>query len=145
MKGRRFVHLSAAALLCAVVLTACGQRLPELPAEPAVYARGDFQPAGEESGYATVEKDGKVFIPYGVLRSRGLFSRLTDAFGPCLGYVEGDEADRIYALAGADTDVWLIEYYTAGVMENPVVLREVGSRGAETPAGVESLGYDYWK
>jgi hypothetical protein len=39
----------------------------------------------------------------------------------------------------------LIEYYTAGIMEQPVILREINTKNNKSvPSSVESFDYDFW-
>lgn len=137
--------ICTALALCMLLLTACSSRRPPLPDEPVIYQQGEISPADEDAGYATVEHDGKVFVPYGILRGRGLFRDVSYAFGDCLGYIGDDSYTRIYALAGQSPEAWLIEFYEGGEMEQPVVLREIGTKGAAAPACVESLEYEIWK
>lgn len=65
---------------------------------------------------------------YGGIKSKGIFDSLDYAFDKCLGYVDNDKADRIYSLKGQSTDEWLIEYYTKGFMEQPIIYREINKK-----------------
>lgn|GEM_PF-5221155 len=131
--------------LCALLLTACASRLPPLPDDPVIYRQGEITTTDEDTGCVTAEYGGKVFATYGVLRGRGIFRDISYAFGDCLGHVEGDENQRIYALAGQSPEEWLIEFYEGGMMEAPMVLRELGTLGGPVPECVESLQYEIWK
>lgn len=127
------------------ILTGCKGKVYDLPDNPIVFEFGEFN-TDNGDGYMAVEHNGKAYIMYGAIKSRGLLSDISYAFGECLGYVGDDEADRIYALADESTDEWLIEYYVDGIMENPVVLREISAKGNNNiPNCVESFEYDYWK
>ena len=140
-------NVCGALTLCLLLglLAGCGAKRQGLPAEPVIFQKGEFCPAGEESGYVTVEHDGKTFILYGSIRPKGALRDLSYAFGDCLGYVEGDENDRIFALKGSSAEEWLIESYQGGIMDQPMVLREIGTRGSgPLPDSVESFGYEYW-
>lgn len=145
MKKRRSVTI-AVSISTALALSGCQGRLKDLPDDPAVFKTGDLYLEEEDTGYKTIEYDDRVYIMYGGIRSKGLFGDLTYAYGDCLGYVEGDRSDRIYALANEATDEWLIEYSAEGLMEQPVVLREISKRGhSNVPDSVESFDYDYRK
>ena len=128
------------------ILTGCGGRVYDLPDDPIVFKSGEFNPSNDD-GYVTVECNGKAYIMYGEIKSKGLLSDLSYAFGECLGYVEDDDAHRIYALAGESTEEWLIEYYCVGLMDPPpIVLREISAKGSDNiPDCVKPFGYDYWK
>ena len=138
------------------MLTGCQSKWRELPDNPIVFQSGEFVPEKEEvdtededGGYRTVEYNDKVYIMYGEIKTRGLFmfQDFSYAFGDCLGYVEDDTSDLIYALENESTDEWLIEYYYSGLMDPPpVVLRELSTKeNGDIPDSVESFDYDYWK
>ena len=132
-------------ILLAAMLSGCG-RIASLPAEPVCYTKGTFSPPQEDTGYCTVEYADKVYILYGSLKGRGVLGNISYAYGDCLGYVENDETDLIYALSGESADVWLIERDSEGFMSVPVVLREIHSKGlADIPDSVEPFGYAYWE
>lgn len=134
-------------LLTAIfILTGCQSKLKDLPKEPIVFKSGELNPEDEDTGYATVEYGDKIYIIFGGIRAIGLLRDISYAYGDCLGYVEDDEADRIYSLVNESTDEWLIEYYVDGIMEQPIVLREISAKGNDKiPGSVKSFDYDYWK
>ncbi|MBQ9392755.1 MAG: hypothetical protein IJU18_02015 [Oscillospiraceae bacterium] len=134
----------AAAALC-LLLCGCMERIPPLPDEPLVFTEGEFFPPEEESGYVTLEQEGKVYILYGIPKARLPLGGQTAVFGECLGTVEGNEQVHVFALAGEDSDVWLLVQDTVALMEPAVVFREIRSKGTvECPASVEPYGYEYW-
>ena len=135
----------AALALCTLLLIGCGSKLPPLPDDPVIFQRGEINPEGEDTGYVTVEHDGKVFVPYGILRGRGLFRDVSYAFGDCLGCMGDGSYAKIYALAGQSPEEWLIDFYEGGEMEQPMVYRELGTLGGPVPECVESLEYEIWK
>ena len=61
---------------------------------------------------------------------------LSYAYGDCLGYVKGDENERVYALK--DAEGWIITFYEGGMMEQPMVWREIGDTG-DVPESVEAF------
>ena len=132
----------AALLLTAVlVIAGCGAKRQSLPDDPVIFRRGEYLWEGAVTPDPTVEIDGRTYIPYAAIRPR-LFGDVNYAFGDCLGYVEGDERDRIYALKDAPAEQWLIEYYEDAIVEQPIVLREADTRGIEIPWSVKSLGWE---
>ena len=130
-----------------ILLSLCGcKKIEELPNDAINYESGEISFENEESGYKTIEYNNKVFIMYGNIKPKGFFRDLSYAYGNCLGYIDDDKDDRIYALLNENSDEWLIEYYTAGMMEQPIVLREISTKGKiKVPDIVESFDYDYWK
>ena len=121
-------------------------KLKALPDNPILFKSGELEVDDEDTGYRTVEYEGKRFIMYGKIKPNGLLGNINYAYGNCLGYVDDDKLDRIYALNGESTDEWLIEYYVTGIMEEPVILREITTKNKkEIPSSVESFDYDYWK
>ncbi len=121
-------------------------KLKALPDKPIIYKSGKLEVDDEDTGYKTVEYEGKKFIMYGKIKPKDLLGNINYAYGNCLGYVDDDNSDRIYALNGESTDEWLIEYYVTGIMEEPVILREITTKNKkEIPSSVESFDYDYWK
>lgn len=129
------------------ILPGCQSKWDDLPEKPMIFVASELSFGDEGAGYRTIEYQGKVYVTYGKVKSKDLSRDFTYAFGDCLGYVGGDQLDRIYALANESTDEWLIEYYIDGFMEGPVVLREISTKGSKRlPEGVvESFDYDYWK
>ncbi len=138
MKKAACAFLMLAALL---MPAGCGAKRQQLPEDPIIFERGEYLPEGAITPDATVEYEGRIYIPYASIRPR-LFGDLTYAFGKCLGHVDGDDRDRIYALKDSPVEQWLIEYYEDAVMELPIVLREANTRGIEIPWCMESLGWE---
>ena len=121
-------------------------KLKALPDNPILFKSGELEVDDEDTGYRTVEYEEKRFIMYGKIKPNGLLGNINYAYGNCLGYVDDEKLDRIYALNGESTDEWLIEYYVTGIMEEPVILKEITTKNIkEIPSNVESLDYDYWE
>ena len=133
---RRIICLLLAAVLCAGLLAGCGSGRKPLPENPAVFTQGQYVPEGEDTGYTTLENEGKVFIPYGLVRAAGPMRDLSYAYGDCLGYVSGDENERLYALSDDPGGAWIISFYENGIMEQPMVWRELNDNGP-VPESVE--------
>lgn len=133
---KRILCLVLGLVLCAAVAAGCGNGRMPLPENPAVFTQGTHRAENGEE-YATIENDGKVFIPYGLVRAAGPMRDLSYAYGDCLGYVKGDENDRIYALSDDPTGGgWIIRYYMNGIMEQPMAYRELNAAG-DVPESVE--------
>lgn len=79
-------------------------KLKALPDNPIIYKSGELEVDDEDTGYKTVEYEGKRFIMYGKIKPKGLLGDINYAYGNCLGYVDDDNSDRIYALNGESTD-----------------------------------------
>ena len=131
---KRFLYLFLILTAGLFSLTACYSPTDDLPDDPIVFQFGETIIDNEE--YVTLEHDGKVYIPYGMIKPRR-FGGLSYAYGDCLGYVGDDEADLVYALTGESTDEWLIEYYYSGLMDQPMVFREISASGDKIPNCVE--------
>lgn len=138
--------LSLVIIVAFLFLTGCHNKSKELPDNPIIFQTGELNSGDEDTGYRTIEYDDKVYIIYGGIKAKGLLRNISYAYGECLGHVEDDESDRIYALADESTDEWLIEYNIDGFMENPAILREITTKdNNEIPTSVESFEYDYWE
>ena len=143
---KRFMPLCFVLVVSFLFLTGCQNKLKELPEDPVIFETGELNIQDEDTGYRTIEYNDKVYIIYGGIKAKGLLRNISYAYGECLGYVEDDQSDRIYALAGESTDEWLIENHIEGFMENPAILREITTKdNEEIPESVKSFEYDYWK
>lgn len=143
---KRFTSLSLVLIVGFLFLTGCQNKLKELPDDPIIFETGELNIQDEDTGYRTIEYNDKIYIIYGGIKAKGLLRNISYAYGECLGYVEDDKSDRIYALADEPTEEWLIEYHVEAFMENPVVLREITTKdNEEIPASVTSFEYDFWK
>jgi hypothetical protein len=130
---------AAVLLLSAACLTGCGKDRYALPENPVVFETGHFvNPDDPEDDFCSVEWDGRTYILFGIEKKR-------THFGKCLGYVKDDENRRIFTAEGLPETDYLIEYYTAGVMEQAVYLRCVDTRGEPVPEQLESYGYPFWE
>ena len=132
---------SAAAVLLipALCLTSCGKDRYALPDHPAVFETGEFiNPDDPEDRFCSVEWEGRTYIMFGIEKNR-------THFGKCLGYVKGDEDQRIFAAENLPETDYLIEYHTAGIMEQAVYLRCTDTKGEPAPEQLESYGYPFWE
>lgn len=133
---KAFLIIALVLMLGLLSMTACQSPLNDLPDAPIVFDSGRTTVDGES--YVTIEHDGRVYIPFGSIKP-GALGNLSYAYGDCLGYVGDNEADLIYALAGESTDEWLIEYLYSGLMDQPMVFREISAFGNEIPDSVEQF------
>ena len=109
------------------------------------FRSGDYYLPGEDFGYRVLSNAGRVYFPYGAVRGNGIFMDFSYAFGDYLGCADNDPGVKIYALAGESSDEWIIEYYTNGIMDEPVIFREMSClEDPHIPACVESFENDYW-
>lgn len=127
-----------------ISISGCG-KLDDLPSNPIIYHKEDFQNPIEDDDYVAYVYNDKKYIPYGYIKSKGLFRDLSYAFGRCLGYVYDDKNERVYELLNEDSDVWIVSYYVNGMMDQPIVLREINSKNINIPESIDSFGYEYWK
>lgn len=130
-------------LITILLLTGCN-KLSDLPNNPIIFKTGEFT-FNENDSYESIIYNDKEYILYGGIKGKGIFKDFSYAFGSCLGYIENDKNDRIYLLKGESSDIWLIKYYVNGMMEEPMIFREISSKDAIIPASVISFNYDYWK
>ena len=130
---------AAVLLLSAVCLTGCGKERYALPDDPVVFESAEFvNPDDPEDRFRSVEWDGRTYIMFGIEKNR-------THFGKCLGYVKGDEDQRIFAAENLPETDYLIEYHTAGIMEQAVYLRCTDTKGEPAPEQLESYGFAFWE
>ncbi len=131
--------LKAAGLLAALCLSGCGHDLYALPEDPVVFETATFvNPDDPEDTIQSVEWAGRTYVQFGLEKGK------KTQFGPSLGYVAGDENQRIFAAEGLPEEEYLIEYYVAGEMEQAVYLRCIDTQGDPVPEQLESYGYPFW-
>ena len=123
-------------ILCVVsfiilTLAGCEDSLTshELPEQPAVLKTVDV--AG--TGTGGLEYNGRAYLVYGSVGMKGL--RKKD-IKECVGYVyredyPDDTELHIYTLANDKNVDFLVEYYTVGVMEQPMFLRAIDTVGKD--------------
>ena len=134
-------------LLCLTLCCGCGID-KDLPADPTAFQTGSFtNPADPEDGYLSIEYNGRVYIPYGTLRTR-----LTGRdVGPCLGYTVQDgepQTDVRIFLLNADPEAnFLLRMAVNGIMEQPDFFRATDTAGKNVPEPdcIESLHYAFWE
>lgn len=103
--SRRFVLLSLALM---ALLTACAAPQGETVV---------FQPV-DRDGYQAILWEGREYVPFCPFSPQ--------ARGTCLGYLEGNEDEQLYAWADHSEEEWLILYLNSGLMNDTMLLREVG-------------------
>ena len=83
---------------------------------------------GTGDGYVTIIWGDKTYVPYGVISRSDC--------GKQIGIVDGEERYRVYEYKGYSTDEWIIEMLVSGLMDNPVLWRELNT--TNIPEGLQS-------
>jgi beta-lactamase regulating signal transducer with metallopeptidase domain len=78
--------------------------------------------------YSAIVWDGRTYVPYTVISK--------NECGAQIGIVNDDENDKVYEYEGYSTDLWIVELYVSGLMDNPMLLREINV--TEIPEGLQS-------
>ncbi len=108
------------AFVCVLGLTACGKP----PASDAVEMTVD-----QEDDHMVVIWEDRRYVPFCAVSGKEC--------GAQLGFLDGDENNRIYEYNGYSADEWLINAYIEGrYVLDPMLLREVSVN--EIPDGLES-------
>jgi len=128
-------RMTAAALMLLLFLNGCGDPYA-LPDHPVQFRTGHTEDKNGD-GYQTIEWNGKTYAPYGIPRTQA-------EFAACLGYVGDDRNDRVFAAEGLLTDMYLLNFYVGGEMEQAVYYRALDTFGAHAPEQIEPLGYALW-
>lgn len=140
--------------LLVIGLTGCGIKYPEL-GDDAIGFKVDTYIEENGAGYLTIEYNGRVYMPYGVLKNT-ISSKDIDK---CIGYIIQDETSssivdpnnkdtRIYTLTGDKEHNFLMEYYIGTDIMNPrMFYRAIDTKGKDIKVldFIDSLDYDYWK
>ena len=87
-----------------------------------------------DGGYLTVIWEGRTYAPYGTTTRRSMGGRL--------GHLSNDKDDLIYELDDAPPEEYLVEYLQSGLMDTPMVLRALDTKGQPVPDSVTPLEYD---
>ena len=132
----------ASAVTLVLFLSGCSSKYDSgnwaLPADAGRIEMKDY----EDIGMMGIEYNGRVYHPYGTVAE----SVSGDSIRDCIGYLDDDRNDRLYLLSEDPKENYLMEYYTAGIMEQPVFWRAMDTYGKDvfTPSYIESLGYEEW-
>lgn len=124
----------------------CGRpNYPELSDNYQVFTEAEFTDG--EMEYISIEYEGRTYIPYGTVKSV-IYEKDIDE---CIGCRERDgepyEDERYYTLVADKEHNYIMDYYVGTTLMNtPLFLRAIDTKGVETdtPAFIESLGYEYW-
>ena len=84
--------------------------------------------SGTGDGYRTIIWGDKTYVPYSVVPRSDC--------GKQIGIVDGEERYRVYEYKGHSTDEWIIEMLVTGLMDNPMLLREINT--TDIPEGLQS-------
>lgn len=151
---------TAAMLISAMVvflLAGCGKiTYPDLPDDAIRFEMGEYIDKDDDNaGYGTIEYDGRIYMPYGVL-GKSLSEKDIDQ---CIGYLVMDENSssvtdlsdkdtRVYTLTADREHHFLMEYDdTIELMNQHLFWRAVDTRGKSItiPGFIDSLEYSFWK
>ena len=149
LKQRKTAMLTAALMLVMLLCGGCGDPANyDLPAQPQEFKVVDFtNPDLNTDAYASIEYNGRSYIPFGTLNRK-----LKGAdVGDCLGYITQmdmkDEATRI-TLLKADSDCnFLIAVDTDSESLQTTVMRAIDTKKKDIPIPdfIKDEGYEFWK
>lgn len=80
------------------------------------------------NGYTAISWENRTYVPYCVVEK--------NRCGKQIGIVNGDKEDKVFEYKGYSTDEWITNMYVSGLMDNPMLYREIGV--TNIPAGLES-------
>ena len=105
-----------------ISLCACSQKqdIPQQDLENMTTLSGDE--------YTAIVWDENTYVPYCAISKSGC--------GKQIGIVDGDKDDRIYEYNGYSTDEWIISMYVSGLMDAPMLYREINV--TDIPEGLQS-------
>ena len=84
--------------------------------------------SGTGDGYRTIIWGDKTYVPYSVIPRRDC--------GKQIGIVDGEEKYRVYEYKEHPADEWIIEMLVTGLMDNPMLYREINT--TDIPEGLQS-------
>jgi hypothetical protein len=94
-------------LVVIAILSFCGCSGQEL-ANMGTENNGDYQ---------AIIWDGKTYVPYCAISKKDC--------GKQIGIVDGDNKDKVYEYNGYSTDEWIANMYVSGLMDAPMLYREI--------------------
>ena len=128
---KRKIVLLTILTICMFVLNGCQSGLKDLPNNPIIFSYNVITYEEDGTEFKTIEYGDKTYVIYGSLKPKGFIGDLTYAYGECLGYIGNNKNNRVYALKNESKDIWLIQYYINGVMDEPIVYKEVNYKGED--------------
>ena len=154
MKKKKY--LTVILIIILISLSGCKNKFPELDQKSIAFQTSSYiDKNDDDASYLTIEYNGRVYLPYGTLKSKINDKDIRD----CIGYIVQDETNssmpdkdnkdtRIYTLTSDPNNNFLMEYYIGTTLMNtPVFLRAVDTQNKEIniPNFIDDLGYGYWK
>lgn len=132
------------------VITGCGNtRYPDLTDNPLEFTMGEYIDSGDDdASYATIEYEGRTYMPYGTIRQSIKKGDIEDCVGYLVQNGNADIDERIYTLTADPQHNYLMQNYVGNTMMNqPSFWRAVDTNGQaiDEPDYIESLQYSYWK
>jgi hypothetical protein len=97
----------SALLVVIAILSFCGCSGQEL-ANMGTKANGDYQ---------AIIWDGRTYVPYCAISKKDC--------GKQIGIINGDSKDKVYEYNGCSTDEWIANMYVSGLMDAPMLFREI--------------------
>ena len=101
-------------------MCACAQQVLEDDLENMTSVSGDE--------YLAIAWNENTYVPYCAISK--------NECGKQIGIVDGDEDNRVYEYNGYSTDEWIIHMYVSGLMDSPMLFREINV--ADIPEGLQS-------
>lgn len=88
----------------------------------------------ETDEYVAILWEGRTYVAYCPISKSKM--------GTQIGIVDGDKQDRVYEYVGCSTDEWIISMYISGLMDNPLLYKEIGVQ--DIPDEIQSE-YEEWE
>lgn len=135
-------------IICIVGLSGCTKNVKDinLPKNPIVFKKGQvINPNNKKDIYTSITYNANVYIKYGKIKTKFFSNDINYAFKECIGYSKDNKNERYYLLNEDTNNTWLIKY-NVKTKEEPIVLRNVNTKGKKINSKiVKSSHIKYWK
>ena len=137
-------------------ITGCGMKYPELSEDAIGFKMNKYiDEEDDNTGYLTIEYNGRTYMPYGTLHG----SLKESDLDRCIGYIIQDENvssivdinnkdTRVYTLSIDKENNFLMTYYIATTLMNqPDFYRAIDTKEEDIsiPNFITDLNHNYWK
>ena len=136
------------------MLTGCRAKYPDLTDNPIAFHTSEYTDLYDGAGYLTIEYNGRVYLPYGTLKTY----LQNNSIDQCIGYIvqteknssipnENDTDYRVYTLVDDPNHQYLMVYYiNSSLMNQPDFYRAMDTKNKtiKTPKYIGSLDYSFW-